>query len=383
MAENKNQHFVHQGYLRPFSFEGNSGAIAIFNIVGQKYVPTGSIRRECSKRYFYGKDPWYEHHMQNIEGTYNTVIRRICAHGYKLTDNDRKFLLRFWMFQYSRTEAAAKEGIEMADVMANAFDIPDEHNDFDPDKAIEIALGAFLHHRDQLDDLKVRLIKNKTKYKFITSDNPAVLCNRWYVSDPRPRRLKFGGGVGSSGTVLLLPLTPSLLFIAFDGDVYNMTHKNNWVILKSKRDVSSFNELQYLNSFRNVYCVDEPNGKLVAQVSKALESNRRKNRYAVEYMVEEGSTKNEARLAAIMEDGTRLVEASEDEAREIGKGIFRHRRIFPLPQNWPSILKFRINGSVYSNGSYGGFKRRRHADMEMRRQPDLVFWRENSNYGKL
>lgn len=369
---------MHKGYLRPFCTSEGAGSLALFNVARKIYIPKASLKGECSKRYFYGRDPWYENHMQKIEGTYNEVVRRIRVSGYRLLESDRKFLLMFWLFQHSRTEARAKEAVEMGNVFADAIDLPAEENDFDEEAAVKAAIGNFLYYNGQLDDLKVRLIKNKTSHAFVTSDDPAVLCNRWYVSDPRPMKYSFGGGLGSSGTILILPLTPDLLFIAFDGDVYSLTHKNGWANMKSISDVSAINQQQHLDCINNIYCIDSFNGKLAEQESNRSHSARYSAKYAFEYMVEESQSTSGGRLMAILEDGTRLVHASEQEAREIGKAMVRHRRIFPTPLNWPMMLKFRAKGSVYTNGSYAGFVRRWHAEKEMREQPDLNYRRESS-----
>ena len=383
MANNANQHFVHKGYLRPFCTYEGSGAIGLFNVSRQEYKPTASLKGQCSKRYFYGKNPTFEKQMQNIEGTYNTVVRRISTPEYCLNDTDRNFLLRFWLFQYCRTESKAKEGVELGEVLADIADVPPEENDFDQEKAIETALGSFLLYRNQLDDLKVRLVKNKTNHVFVTSDNPAIECNRWYQHDPRPRRRNFGGGLGSSGIILMLPLTPKIIFLAFDGDVYSMPHKNHWCVANKVGDVSAFNQQQHLNCYKNIYCVNELNSRIARRVSEATKSARSAERYAVEFMVAENDSLSNGPVVAILEDGTKLVHASEEEAREIGMAMFRNRRIYPTPLDWPKILKMRTSGSVYSNGSYGGYRRKLHAELEQTKEPDLVFWREPSNHSKL
>lgn len=338
MANNKNQHFVHKGYLQPFCTYEGSKAIGLFNVSRQEYKANASLKGQCSKRYFYGKNPAYEKQMQNIEGTYNATVRRISTAGYFLEETDKNFLLRFWLFQYCRTESKAKEGVELAQVLADAADVPPEENDFDHEKAIETALGSFLLYRNQLDDLKVRLVKNKTNHEFVTSDNPAIECNRWYQNDPRPKRYNFGGGLGSSGLILMLPLTPKIMFIAFDGDVYSMPHNNHWAIATKVGDVSAFNQQQHSNCYKNIYCVDEFNSAIALSESKATEPARTAERYKAEYMVAEKDSLSNGRLVAILEDGTRLLHAEEKEAREIGTAMFRNRRIYPTPLSWPAIL---------------------------------------------
>jgi len=379
MAENKNQHFVHKGYLKPFCVPENPKTIAVLNISRNLYIPSSPVKSECSKSYFYGKSPELEGLMQELEGGYNAVIKNLCTPGYSLTESDRKSLLRFWLFQHSRTEAKAKQGVQMASSMADAYDVDPNENNFDQKKAIETGLDIFLSYNNRLDDLKVRLLKNKTKNAFITSDDPAILCNKWYQVDPRPKRYNFGGGLGSSGTVLILPLTPTILFVAFDGDVYSLPHKNNWANTTSVMDVNAFNQQQHLNCFKNIYCVDEENYRVAKNELENTKARRLTQKYEIEYMVEEDKFPIKGqRLVAILEDGTRFVEVTKEEARQTGSALVRSRRVFPEPPIWPRILKLRPKGSVYTNGSYGGFMRKAHAELKVMFEPDMEFWREPS-----
>ncbi|MDB5770097.1 MAG: hypothetical protein JWM42_471 [Burkholderia sp.] len=109
-------------------------------------------------------------------------------------------------------------------------------------EAVQIAMRAFASSMHVIDDLKLCLLKNKIDLPFITSDNPAVLTNKWQLKNSRTLGLSFG--LGSAGVLALLPLTPHLLFLGYDGDVYSVPHEGGIVQVKSERDVMALNQHQ-------------------------------------------------------------------------------------------------------------------------------------------
>jgi hypothetical protein len=46
-------------------------------------------------------------------------------------------------------------------------------------------MRIFAEEMDIIDDLKLCLIRNRTSIPFVTSDDPAVMTNRWYLADYR------------------------------------------------------------------------------------------------------------------------------------------------------------------------------------------------------
>lgn len=56
MADNKNQHFVPKGHLKPFSVDGEGKAIHLFNVDAGRAIPNAAVRKQCSHDYLYGRD---------------------------------------------------------------------------------------------------------------------------------------------------------------------------------------------------------------------------------------------------------------------------------------------------------------------------------------
>jgi len=380
MPANKNQHFVPRCYLRAFCNVDNEKAIALFNVKRKLFIPNAPLRKQCTKNYFYGNDFRLEENIQKVEREYSMVLKKVRENGYILQKSDAVFLIKFWLFQYFRTDAAAQQLVDIASEFADLMELPEEENEFDQRKATLEHLQMFQEQRYHMNDLKVRLFKNNSVNAFITSDDPAIFANKWYQMDPRPNRRLFGGGLKSAGAIILLPLTPRILFIAFDGDVYSIPHVNGWVKNKSAKDVSAINQHQHLNYHKNLYCVDQPNSN-IAQLEIERSLNKRPSpKYKTDFMVEHDAIDENREVVAILEDGKHYVQATEEEAKKVGESLFRNRRVRPVLDSWPTALKPRRKGIVCSNGSYGGYLRKLHAQISVTKEPDLVFWEEPASY---
>lgn len=254
MATNKNQHFVPRCYLRPFTFDSANLAINLFNIDRLKFIELAPVKHQCSGDYFYGEDLRLEKALQLMERTYGIALREILKSGYSLTDDHRDFLRRFWLLQYLRTDAASRRSVEMFAAMEAVIGC--EVSDFRLGirEAVQVSMRAFAQYMDIADDMKICLLRNKTSIPFVTSDDPAVLTNRWYLEDRRTKGASFG--VHSAGNLLLLPLSPQVLCLGYDGDVYSVPHKSGWVDVHHETDVRAFNQHQFLNCRANIFVHD-------------------------------------------------------------------------------------------------------------------------------
>jgi Protein of unknown function (DUF4238) len=201
MAAYKNQHFVPRCYLRPFSLDRKGLAINLYNIDRQSSFRHISTKGQCAGSYFYGEDLVLEKMLQKSESLYSETRIKIEDLSYRLQNGDRLILKHFCLLQYSRTEAAAQRAAlvqsEMADI-AFGGDAPDDLPTSVKD-AVQMMLSTFADTADVIDDLKVVLIRNRTDRSFITSDDPAILTNRWYIQTPVAQRKSFG--LGSSGAL--------------------------------------------------------------------------------------------------------------------------------------------------------------------------------------
>jgi hypothetical protein len=151
--------------------------------------------------------------------------------------------------------------MEMLEIMGETAGIPPDQYKMEIKEAVQSAISIFAQEMHVIDDLKVCLVRNRSPVPFITSDDPAVLTNRWYLEDLRAR--PFGGfGLSNAGAVALLPLSPSVLYVAYD-DVYSLPNVGGCVEVSDRSDVEAFNQHQYLNARANIYVRDAEDAAFV------------------------------------------------------------------------------------------------------------------------
>lgn len=358
MATNKNQHFVPRCYLRAFTVGGNNTAINLFNVDRELFVKGAPVKSQCSKNYFYGEDLLLEQALQMTEGVYATVLRELTKPGYSLTEDHRLTLLRFWLLQHLRTEAASRRGVIMSEAMHEVIEASSStvEREFDfrlgIQDAVLMAMSAFAENISLIDHLKVCLVKNRSGTPFVTSDDPAVLSNRWHLTDRRPRGAAFG--MGSAGALVILPLTPELLCLGYDSGVYSVRHARHWVELRRDSDAQAFNKHQVINCYANLYVKDAGDERVAREAHADAAALRRDEKFRINYAVlhyEDDHRKS-----------YRVVDPRE--AGEHREAIIHHEAIQPDPGVWPSVIRWKRRGTVYTDGSGLGFIRRARAEEE-------------------
>jgi hypothetical protein len=345
MASNKNQHFVPRCYLKAFADEPSHAAINLFNIDRMLFIGQAPLKHQCSGNYFYGKDILLEKALQSTEGAYARTLAEVVKPGYRLANEHRSLFRRFWLLQHMRTEAASVRAIEMTAAMGGAAGVPSQEFRMNVREAVQTSMRAFVERRDSIDDLKICLLRNRTAVPFVTSDDPAVLTNRWYLESPRTKGRSFG--LYSSGVLVLLPLNPEILCLGFDGDVYSVPHENGWVAVKREADVHALNQHQFFNCRANIYVKDAANADLVREAYAAAEPLRPKARYKLNYAILDGRNGEYSRY--------RVVEKAN--APKHTNAIVHVQAVPAVPSTWPWQLKWRSNGVVYTNDTGVGYLR--------------------------
>jgi hypothetical protein len=279
-----------------------------------------------------------------------------------LTGDNKTVFKIFWLFQYLRTEAAAMNAVKMAESTRNLADLLPEEFPLGIKEAVQMACRVFADSMHEIDDLKFCIIKNKTGFPFIASDNPAVLTNKWRLEKYRSPELSFG--MGSAGMLALLPLTPRLLFLGYDGDVYSVPHNRGVVEIKSTRDAIALNRHQFLQCVANVYVHDAAEENVLLKQFTDIESARPKVRHVVHY----------TQIDRTVGDYTRYVVIPPEE-RDKTKGAMMHSQVIhPHPGIWPSQIQIRSNGSVHTNDTGMGYVRLSRTFAASRQ----AFWRERA-----
>lgn len=345
MAVNKNQHYVPRCYLKPFTLNGENLAINLLNLDRQRPILSAPVKNQCSGDYFYGQDDLLENAIRSVEGGYSAAVARIHSSRYGLTEGDRVVLRTFMLFQHMRTEAASRRLVKVFGGMEGSIGEPLPGSTPSIKEAVQVAMRVFADEMHLFDDLKVCLVRNRTRRPFVTSDDPAVVTNRWHNEDARVCHKS--PGLMACGTTVFLPLSPRVLCMAYDGDVYSVPHENGWTEVRNECDVEAFNEQQFLNAFNNVYFCEWSDHCWVLSAYRAVQGRRLSSNHRVSYAVLDRVDGAHERY--------RVVERSDSETHE--EAIIHTELLSPTPSRWPFQLRWRTKGSVYTNGTRAGYIR--------------------------
>jgi hypothetical protein len=346
VATNKNQHFVPRCYLRQFTIDGADRAINLYNIDRDKFVERAPVKSQCSGDYFYGKDSRLDKAIKTVEDSYGAAVREILQPGYLLTDEHCTLLKLFWLLQHLRTEAASRRAVEMTDAMAPLVDPDDTGFRMQIREAVQIAMSTFAESMRVVSDLKVCLIRNRSNVPFVTSDDPAVLTNRWHLQNAK--RNVFSFGLHSAGTLLILPLSPSVLCLAYDSDMHSVPQLRGWTDLKNDADADAFNQHQYLNCRANIFVRDTVHFEAIRDAFQRVSKLRPPARHRIHYAV----------LDETNGEYSRYVVVDPEKAEPHERALIHSQIVYATPAAWPRQIKWRTGASAFSNGTGIGYIRR-------------------------
>lgn len=347
MPANKNQHFVPRAYLKPFTLDREGKAINLYNIGRAMGLEGAPVKSQCSGDYFYGKDLEIENGLKVIETAYGAFVSRASTDGYALSDRDARIILAFWLVQHVRTEAEAKADLEISLEVEGIVGAPEVFTKPTLAETVQLLMSSFQDHTEELFDLSVVLVRNRSDIPFFTSDHPAVMTNRWMQKDARS--LGLSHGIQSAGLLCILPITPEVMAIGYDGGVYSIPSKNGWADFRADSDAESFNALQVMVAGKNLYFRDWTQLQRIAEQVNTHTEYRTRPRHRISQYVQEDAPGGE----------TRFVLAKSPEALSGARRVMMDIHIYrPYPPSWPSILKWRPSGAVYWDGSAMGYVRR-------------------------
>lgn len=350
MATNKNQHFVPRAHLRPFTLGEEGRAINLLNLDRSRAIQGAPVKGQCSSDYFYGEDLAVERWLQGFEGAYAKLVATLRQRGYRLTNDDRAMLQQFWLLQHLRTETVSLRIVQMVDQLdAEVGGLPEGYR-LSLSEAVQDAIKIFADNPDKLSDLNVCLIRNQSRCPFITSDNPAVMTNRWYLGDRRADLIS--PGLLSAGMVGLLPLSSEIMCLLYDGALHTLPHVGGWVFADREEDIDALNLHQVLNCNANLYFGRWTDAEYVSDLATRCSPQRLPARHRIHHAILVGEA-----------NGVRTYrEVSAEEARAHQTSIIHHESLIPTPPRWPTLLRWRAGGYVYDSGTGQGFARRGQRD---------------------
>ena len=262
MPQNKRQHYVPRSYLKRFSPDGKS--ISIWNVRSNKKIEFASLRDQCYKDYFYGKELDVEKSLGENETNMGRVLE-IMLNDLILPPRltpDHFVLVLYIVMQYGRTKYSADLVNEMYDVgMRHRHRLHAKSKGIDIDQfkisiknAPVYSLGITVQCYPLLIDLHYKLLINKTNVDFVTSDNPVVFYNQLFSFGRSPSNV----GITQKGLQIFLPIGPRSLLVFYDVDVYSVgKNKHEIVDITLDQDVYELNTLQMCSALNCVYFGDK------------------------------------------------------------------------------------------------------------------------------
>ena len=262
MPQNKRQHYVPQFYLKRFSLNGKS--INIWHLKDKRKITFASLRDQCYKDYFYGKDSDADKGLSKNEthmGHVLDIMLRDLILPPRLTPAHFVLVL-YILMQYGRTKYSADLINEMCDAgMRHMYrdHMKSEGIDIDQFKisiknAPEYSLGITVQSYPILLDLHYKLLVNKTEVEFATSDNPVVLYNQLFSFRQGPINV----GISQKGLQIFLPIGPKSLLFFYDVGVYSVGKSKQEIIdITLDQDVYELNTLQMCSALNCVYFKDK------------------------------------------------------------------------------------------------------------------------------
>lgn len=237
-----------QFYLKNFSPDGKS--ISLFNKKAVRAVTSTGIKTQCYRDYFYGKDLKLENWLGELEGLAANVLKKIISSTSipERKDDMYEHLLLYVAVQVSRTTYAAEEMSQIRSLTSGDL------NSLSGSECPHTALQYAMRMLSGFYSLSSKLIINRTKEKFITSDNPSVFYN---VFTEKLNKSK-GCHINSLGLKIFLPISPDLMIIFYDESIYKLGEKKSRLIeLNYLSDAIELNKLQFVSCEQNVYFKDK------------------------------------------------------------------------------------------------------------------------------
>ena len=285
----KKQHYIPQCYLRAFSTSASRRTIGVFVLRTGHYFSSASIKDQAQQLYLYGKDQTIENVNGQLEGGVTPIIRAVIENNAlpPMYSEDLHALLTFAVHLRSRTKLAGEALNESMDKLFKmAFKdhpvLKDHMSDFTIGSeypsayAAGIAMSILpLHY-----DLMIKLIVNRTRTPFITSDNPAVLCNPFLIHRAHSRST---AGVAISGVQIYLPLSPKHCLLMFDKDIYHVGEKSTRAVhVDQASDIIQINTLQGISADTCLYFDQSVDQATVSDIVRRSRGKRPQTRSDVE-----------------------------------------------------------------------------------------------------
>lgn len=249
--EKKNHHYVPQFYLRNFSNDGRS--IGMYLLDKKKYIFRASIKKTAYREHLYGEDETIENGLANNESEWCKIIGKILdTKTIDLNQEEYIMLLLFLTISEARTlQTAEYNDAQISTLLNLAYKVKNgKEKDLGVHYCIPnlISMQAAAEITPILSDLDLLLIVNESNRGFITTDNPIVRYNQYFMF----RNYYRNYGLGQMGIQLFVPLNPNICLCAYD-DIMYFPQTQNVVTIRSGSQINELNKLFLLNAYDSIF----------------------------------------------------------------------------------------------------------------------------------
>jgi hypothetical protein len=269
-----NDHFVPRHYLRQFTFRG-SELICTTRIDPYRFLGKKGIGGQCCEDDYYESNEGLNKLLWTSENDMAPVLVNVC----KREDFDTKEIVALKLLAitlYLRTRKAVERAKVFPKFMAKEVigsavrrgelppppegEVTEDLFDFSHVAGTVMQAGAIPCWMES-QTLAAKLLRAEAGAHFITSDNPVAILNQFCVGADKIRTY---AGFSRSGFQLLLPMSPKLCLIVYDGHVYKVGGRRRRLVEISKADVEIVNSLQ-VQAAENCLYFHEPTSESSVQ----------------------------------------------------------------------------------------------------------------------
>ncbi|MGL5416149.1 MAG: DUF4238 domain-containing protein [Clostridium sp.] len=250
-----NQHYVPRFYMKNFSvIKGNDKKEKVLIDFYQfkekllkENIPTKSI---CYDKYFYGEDGELEKKFAVKESIWARTIKNIIEiTEHSLDEEEETNIKEFVVFQYNRTlgilNHTKQTNKDIVEKILYNNQGKEGEVEFENELKYEVDSSAIVKYSNELieeiNDLNVSIVKFNTINKLITSDMPVIMTNAFSQQ---------GTGFATVGIMLLIPISPDLLIMIYDGKIYSGCNK--YMRINNEQDVVNLNKYQAINAEKRI-----------------------------------------------------------------------------------------------------------------------------------
>lgn len=161
------------------------------------------------------------------------------------------------------------------------------------EEVVELMLSNYVEMIDFISDLDYKLLINKTKKPFISSDFPIVKYNQ-FLEQKKWQHSK--SGFGTVGLQIFVPLNSEFTLMFFDSEIYKVGDKRKkFLELQNQIDVDSLNILQFINCFETIYFDEKASEDYIKSLALISKKYKRANisRSKLTYLIKKGENEEE------------------------------------------------------------------------------------------